>query len=141
MSQLLKKLRLDDRVFCMGEDIRHVGGIWGHTAGLYDEFGAERIIDTPISETGFIGAGVGAAIEGMRPIVDLMFVDFFGVCMGQIYSAAGKPLTCQEGKYLYRWLSILLLVEAMVTLHSIRSVCTAHSPIYMAQGSNALKFL
>ena len=68
--------------FVWGEDIRHVGGIWGHTAGLYDEFGAERIIDTPISETGFIGAGVGAAIEGMRPIVDLMFVDFFGVCNG-----------------------------------------------------------
>ena len=87
---IAQEMRRDDGVFCMGEDIRHVGGIWGHTAGLYDEFGAERIIDTPISETGFIGAGVGAAIEGMRPIVDLMFVDFFGVCMGQIYSAAAK---------------------------------------------------
>lgn len=87
---IAQEMRRDDRVFCMGEDIRHVGGVWGHTAGLYEEFGAARIIDTPISETGFIGAGVGAAIEGMRPIVDLMFVDFFGVCMDQIYGSAGK---------------------------------------------------
>jgi pyruvate dehydrogenase E1 component beta subunit len=87
---IAQEMRQDARVFCMGEDIRHVGGVWGHTAGLYDEFGGGRIIDTPISETGFIGAGVGAAIEGMRPIVDLMFVDFFGVCMDQIYGSAGK---------------------------------------------------
>ena len=87
---IAQEMRLDERVFCMGEDVRHVGGIWGHTAGLFEEFGEDRIIDTPISETGFIGAGVGAAIEGMRPIVELMFADFFGVCMNQIYSAAAK---------------------------------------------------
>lgn len=87
---IAQEMRRDARVFCMGEDIRHVGGVWGHTAGLYEEFGESRVIDTPISETGFIGAGVGAAIEGMRPIVDLMFVDFFGVCMDQIYGSAGK---------------------------------------------------
>jgi len=87
---IAQEMRRDERVFCLGEDIRHVGGIWGHTAGLFEEFGGKRVIDTPISETGFIGAGVGAAIEGMRPIVDLMFADFFGVCMDQIYGSAGK---------------------------------------------------
>lgn len=87
---IAQEMRADERVFCLGEDIRHVGGVWGHTAGLYEEFGSERVLDTPISETGFIGAAVGAAIEGMRPIVELMFVDFFGVCMDQIYGSAGK---------------------------------------------------
>jgi pyruvate dehydrogenase E1 component beta subunit len=57
---------------------------------LFDEFGSTRILDTPISETGFIGAGIGAAVEGMRPVVELMFVDFFGVCMDQIYNHMAK---------------------------------------------------
>lgn len=95
---IAQEMRVDENVFCMGEDVRHIGGIWGHTAGLYEEFGADRIIDTPISETGFIGAGVGAAIEGMRPIVELMFADFFGVCMNQIYSAAAKTSYMSGGQ-------------------------------------------
>lgn len=85
-----QEMRDNEDVFYMGEDIRHIAGVWGHTAGLYEEFGGERIMDTPISESAFISAGVGAAIEGMRPIVDLMFVDFVGVCLNAIYSAAGK---------------------------------------------------
>ncbi len=84
------EMRSDPEVFVMGEDVGPYGGIFGSTGGLFDEFGAERIIDTPISETGFIGAGIGAAVEGMRPIVELMFVDFFGVCMDQIYNHMAK---------------------------------------------------
>jgi len=84
------EMRADDSVFVMGEDIGTYGGIFGATEGLLDEFGAERIIDTPISETGFIGAAIGAAVNGMRPIVELMFVDFFGVCMDQIYNNMAK---------------------------------------------------
>ena len=80
----------DESVFVMGEDIGVYGGIFGATEGLLDKFGPERIIDTPISETGFIGAAIGAAINGMRPIVELMFVDFFGVCMDQIYNNMAK---------------------------------------------------
>lgn len=84
------ELERDPQVFVMGEDIGPFGGVFDQTAGLIDRFGPDRIIDTPISETGFIGAAVGAAIEGMRPIVELMFVDFFGVCMDQIYNHMAK---------------------------------------------------
>lgn len=84
------EMRRDPDVFVMGEDVGPYGGIFGSTTGLYDEFGAERVIDTPISETGFIGAGIGAAVEGMRPVVELMFVDFYGVCMDQISNHMAK---------------------------------------------------
>ena len=74
----------------MGEDVGAYGGIFGSTTGLLDQFGPDRVIDTPISETAFIGLGIGAAVEGMRPIVELMFVDFFGVCLDQIYNHMAK---------------------------------------------------
>lgn len=80
----------DPNVFVMGEDVGVYGGIFGATEGLFQQFGPERVIDTPISETAFIGAAIGAAAEGMRPIVELMFVDFFGVCMDQIYNHMAK---------------------------------------------------
>ncbi|MEK9737452.1 MAG: alpha-ketoacid dehydrogenase subunit beta, partial [Candidatus Nanopelagicales bacterium] len=87
---IAQEMRTDPNVFVMGEDVGPYGGIFGSTGGLFDEFGATRIIDTPISETGFIGAGIGAAVEGMRPVVELMFVDFFGVCFDQIYNHMAK---------------------------------------------------
>jgi len=77
-------------VFVMGEDVGAYGGIFGATGGLFNKFGGQRIIDTPISETAFIGAAIGAAAEGMRPIAELMFVDFFGVCMDEIYNHLAK---------------------------------------------------
>lgn len=87
---IAQEMRRDDTVFVMGEDVGAYGGIFGATGDLLGEFGPERIVDTPISETAFIGAGIGAATEGMRPIVELMFVDFFGVCMDQIYNHMAK---------------------------------------------------
>jgi len=80
----------DPRVFAMGEDIGSYGGIFSATSGLLARFGPERIRDTPISESAFIGAATGAAAAGMRPIAELMFVDFFGVCMDQIYNHLAK---------------------------------------------------
>ncbi|MEM1152918.1 MAG: alpha-ketoacid dehydrogenase subunit beta [Pseudomonadota bacterium] len=85
-----QEMAADDSVFVMGEDIGPLGGVFGTTQGLYEEFGPQRVRDTPISETAFIGAAVGAAGVGMRPVVELMFVDFFGVCMDAIYNLAAK---------------------------------------------------
>ncbi len=84
------EMEKNQEIFVLGEDVGKYGGIFGSTEGLYDKFGPERIMDTPISETAFIGAAVGAASQGMRPIVELMFVDFFGVCMDQIYNQMAK---------------------------------------------------
>jgi pyruvate/2-oxoglutarate/acetoin dehydrogenase E1 component len=90
VEALSSEMKRDPNVFVMGEDVGKYGGIFGSTTGLFDEFGQERVLDTPISETGFIGAGIGAAAEGMRPVVELMFSDFFGVCMDQIYNHMAK---------------------------------------------------
>ncbi|MBH3339882.1 alpha-ketoacid dehydrogenase subunit beta [Pseudomonas mendocina] len=93
-----QEMRLDPRVFVMGEDIGQLGGVFGNTRGLHEEFGNARVRDTPISETAFIGAAVGAASDGMRPIVELMFVDFFGVCMDAIYNLMAKNTYFSGGK-------------------------------------------
>jgi pyruvate/2-oxoglutarate/acetoin dehydrogenase E1 component len=87
---IAQEMERDPEVFVMGEDIGTYGGIFGATEGLLAQFGPDRIMDTPISETAFIGAAVGAALQGMRPIAELMFVDFFGVCMDQIYNHMAK---------------------------------------------------
>ncbi len=87
---IAQEMERDSSIFVMGEDVGVYGGIFGATEGLLAKFGPDRIMDTPISETGFIGAAVGAALSGMRPIAELMFVDFFGVCMDQIYNHMAK---------------------------------------------------
>ena len=87
---IAQEMENDSNVFVLGEDIGKYGGIFGSTQGLMEKFGPERVLDTPISETAFIGAAIGAAAEGMRPITELMFVDFFGVCMDQIYNHMAK---------------------------------------------------
>jgi pyruvate/2-oxoglutarate/acetoin dehydrogenase E1 component len=98
------EMRRDPTVILMGEDVAggarlpHVegrgeeawGGVLGVTKGLAKEFGRSRVLDTPISESAFIGAAVGAATTGLRPIAELMFVDFFGVCMDQIFNQGAK---------------------------------------------------
>lgn len=91
-------MRGDRNVVVMGEDIARMGGVFGNTQGLLDEFGADRVRDTPISETAFIGTAVGMAAAGMRPVVELMFVDFFGVCMDAIYNLAAKQSYFSGGK-------------------------------------------
>lgn len=95
---ITQEMQQDERVFVMGEDVGAYGGIFSATTGLLDEFGPERVRDTPISETAFIGMATGAAMEGMRPIVELMFVDFFGVCMDQIYNHMAKNTYMSGGR-------------------------------------------
>jgi pyruvate/2-oxoglutarate/acetoin dehydrogenase E1 component len=91
---LMQEMERDPKVFLMGEDLQvfYGGGPFGVTPAekFVKKFGAERVRDTPISEAGFIGAAATAAATGLHPVVELMFVDFFGVCMDQIYNQAAK---------------------------------------------------
>ncbi|WP_049986133.1 alpha-ketoacid dehydrogenase subunit beta [Halobellus rufus] len=90
VSAIAHEMREDSEVFYMGEDVADYGGIFDSTQGLREEFGYDRVMDVPISETAYLGAAVGAAQVGMRPIAELMFVDFFGVAMDQIYNQMAK---------------------------------------------------
>src|SRR5437764_7120367 len=83
-------LRADDDVFLMGEDIAEMGGSMGVTQGLLDEFGPERVRNTPISEMAIVGAGIGAAMAGMRPVVEIMYEDFLTLSLEQIVNQAAK---------------------------------------------------
>lgn len=87
---LAEEMRRDDTVFVMGEGVAERGGSFKVTVGLLEEFGPLRIFDTPISENGFTGAGVGAALTGMRPVVEILFVDFSMLVMEQIINQAAK---------------------------------------------------
>lgn len=87
---LREEMQQDERVFIMGEGIAERGGSYKVTVGLYDEFGPWRVIDTPIAEASFTGAGVGAAITGMRPVVEILFIDFTALIMDQIVNQAAK---------------------------------------------------
>jgi acetoin:2,6-dichlorophenolindophenol oxidoreductase subunit beta len=87
---LIEEMERDERLFYLGQDAAIYGGVFQMTAGLIGRFGPERIIDSPISENFIAGGGVGAAITGMRPIVELSYADFVGVAMDEIYNKAAK---------------------------------------------------
>ena len=87
-AALREALRRDERVFLMGEDVGRYGGTYAVSRGLQEEFGPERIRDTPLSESAFVGAGVGAAMAGMRPIVEVMTVNFSLLCLDQLVNNA-----------------------------------------------------
>jgi len=85
---LREVLRNDERIFLMGEDVGHYGGAFAVSKGLLQEFGEERIMDVPLSESGFVGAGIGAAMAGMKPIIEIMTVNFSLLAMDQIVNNA-----------------------------------------------------
>ena len=89
-ESLMQLMAEDDDVVVIGEDVAHYGGVFHAFDGLWKTYGERRVIDTPISEMGFIGMGVGAAARGLRPVCDLMFFDFIGVCLDQLYNQAAK---------------------------------------------------
>ncbi|MFH5801214.1 alpha-ketoacid dehydrogenase subunit beta [Haladaptatus sp. CMAA 1911] len=93
-----EELNRDDDVFVIGEDVGEFGGVFEVTNGLVDDFGEDRIRDTPISEAGFMGAAVGAAATGTRPVVEIMFADFLGVCSEQIINQMAKNRYMFGGK-------------------------------------------
>jgi len=96
---LREEMRRDPRVFLMGEEVGVYQGAYKVTQGLLDEFGPRRVIDTPISEAGFVGAGVGAAMCGLRPVVEMMTFNFALVAMDQIVNHAAKMLYMSGGQY------------------------------------------
>jgi pyruvate dehydrogenase E1 component beta subunit len=93
-----KALREDESVFIMGEDIAEMGGSMAVTQGLLDEFGPTRVRNTPISEMAIVGSGIGAAIQGMRPIVEIMYEDFLTISMEQLVNQAAKHRTMSGGQ-------------------------------------------
>ena len=96
---LAEEMRRDSRVFICGEDIAEAGTVYKVLSGLVEEFGTERIVDTPISEAGFTGIAVGAAMTGMRPVVDIMFGDFSTLVMDQMVNQAAKVHYMSGGKW------------------------------------------
>ncbi|MCP9486596.1 MAG: alpha-ketoacid dehydrogenase subunit beta [Gaiellaceae bacterium MAG52_C11] len=95
---LSRAMREDDDVFIMGEDIAEMGGSMGVTQGMLDEFGAERVRNTPISEMAIVGTGIGAAMQGMRPVVEIMYQDFLTLSMEQLVNQAAKHRTMSGGQ-------------------------------------------
>jgi pyruvate dehydrogenase E1 component beta subunit len=117
---LAEEMRRDPRVFIMGEDVAEAGTPFKVLSGLVEEFGPQRVIDTPISEPGITGMGVGAAMTGMRPVVDIMFGDFLGLAMDQIANQAAKVHYMSGGK-----LKVPLVVRT--TLGATRRSAAQHS--------------
>jgi len=95
IDAIREEMARDDRVLLLGEDVGAAGGAFGASRGLFDTYGPARVRDTPISEEIIVGLGVGAAMTGRRPIVEIMFMDFFGLCLDQIANQAAKT------RYLY----------------------------------------
>ncbi|WP_319402473.1 alpha-ketoacid dehydrogenase subunit beta [uncultured Anaeromusa sp.] len=90
LEAMREEMRHDETVFVMGEDIARQGGIFGQFKGLPQEFGLERVRDTPISETAIVGAGLGSALNGCRPVIDMHFADFLGVAMDEVFNQIAK---------------------------------------------------
>jgi len=126
---LAEEMRRDPRVFILGEDVAEAGTPFKVLLGLVDEFGPGRVIDTPISEAGFAGIGVGAAMTGMRPVVDIMFGDFLTLAMDQIANQAAKVHYMSGGK-----LSVPIVFRA--SLGATRRAAAQHSQSLQAWPSH-----
>jgi len=108
-----QKMREDSRVYLIGEDIAEYGGAFGVTVGMLEEFGKERIRNTPISEEAIIGVATGSAVTGMKPIAEIMFSDFITIAMDQIANQAAKI------RYMFGGKAKVPLVEGCYALLSI----------------------
>lgn len=126
---IAEEMRRDERVVMLGEDIGSAGGVFKILIGLREEFGDERIIDTPIAEAGYVGLGVGAALTGMRPIVEIMFGDFMALAMDQIVNQAAKLRYMSGGQA-----TVPLTIRA--TMGAGRSSAAQHSQSLHAWASH-----
>ncbi len=157
-----------DNAFLAGEDVAGAGGVFGSYRGLLEEFGPERVVDTPISEEGLVGLGVGAAATGLRPVIDIMFMDFMGECMDEIanqmakmrymfggaaklpitvvtMSGAGMNMAAQHSQSLEVWICHLpgLKVVAPSTPHDAKGLLIAASrddnPVFVVMNKLSLR--
>src|SRR5690606_13252395 len=94
-----EEMRRDENIFLMGEEVAEYNGAYKASQGMLDEFGPKRVIDTPIAELGFAGIGIGAAMNGLRPIVEFMTFNFSLVAIDQIINSAAKVLAMSAGQY------------------------------------------
>lgn len=97
-AAIAQEMRLDENVLILGEDIAEAGGVFKTTVGLLDEFGELRVRDTPISEQAILGATMGAAMTGLRPIAEIMFSDFFAVCWDTVVNQIAKARYMTNGQ-------------------------------------------
>ena len=95
---IAQEMRRDERVVLIGEDIAGAGGVFKTTVGLLDEFGPKRVIDTPIAEQAILGAAMGAAMTGLRPVAEIMFSDFFAVCWDIVVNEIAKTRYMTDGQ-------------------------------------------
>ena len=119
-AAIREAMQRDDRVFLMGEDVGRYGGCFAVSLGLLEEFGPERIRDTPLSESAFVGAGIGAALNGMRPIVEIMTVNFSLLALDQIMNNAATLLHMSGGQF-----NVPLVIR--MTTGAGRQVAAQHS--------------
>src|SRR2546425_967905 len=117
---LAEEMRRDPRVFILGEDVAEAGTPFKVLSGLVEEFGTDRVMDSPISEQGITGMGVGAAMTGMRPVIDIMFGDFLGLAMDQVFNQAAKVHYMSGGK-----LKVPMVMRT--TLGATRRTAAQHS--------------
>ena len=94
-----EEMRRDQNVFLMGEEVAEYNGAYKVSQGMLDEFGPDRVIDTPITELGFAGIGVGAAMNGIRPIIEFMTFNFSLVAIDQVINSAAKMMSMSGGQY------------------------------------------
>src|SRR2546428_8951191 len=126
---LAEEMRRDPHTFILGEDVAEAGTPFKVLSGLVEEFGPDRVIDSPISEQGITGMCVGAAMTGMRPIVDILFGDFLGLAMDQIFNQAAKVHYMSGGK-----LKVPMVMRT--TLGATRRTAAQHSQSLHAWGSH-----
>lgn len=125
LEAMAEEMARDERVFVMGEDIARQGGVFGQFKGLPQQFGSERVMDTPISETAIIGASVGAALAGMRPVADMHFADFITVAMDEVVNQMAKVRYMFGGQC-----TVPLVVRAPDGI--VRSAAAQHSQSFEA---------
>ena len=120
---LVQEMRRDETVHLFGEDVAYYGGILGVTKGMLEEFGPERVMDTPISESGFAGMAVGAALMGLRPVIEMQFTGLITVAMDQLVNTGAKARYVHDG--------------AMSVPMVVRSPHMMHGNAYMSQALEA----